>query len=324
MRPNPAADPALCFLVGTGRCGSTLVHELLARHPDVGFVSNLADRLPVGPLSRHTNALYRRVPPALTAKGRVRFAPSEAYRLLDARVSPALSRPSRDLLAGDVTPWLRRRLRSFVLDEAARQRRPLFTHKLTGWPRTGLLLECFPTARVVHVVRDGRAVANSLLQMPWWGGYAGPDTWRYGSLPPDYEALWQRSGRSYVVLAGLTWRLLMDAYAEAERAAAPQQWLTVRYEDLVAAPREQLARLLAFTRLAWTPAFERGVQRLAVSVGRSTAFRTDLTPDQLGQLEPALGPALARYGYLDPPGADRREPPADGLSSRASPSRTPA
>lgn len=288
----------VCFLVGTGRCGSTLAHELLARHPDVGFVTNVADRVPAaGVLSRYGNPLYRRVPQPLTRKGRVRLAPSEAYRLLTARVSPALSRPSRDLLAEDATPWLRGRLSTFVLEEAARQRRPVFTHKLTGWPRTGLLLEVFPAARVVHVVRDGRAVANSLLQMPWWGGYAGPQTWRYGPLPADYDELWQRSGRSYVVLAGLTWRLLMDAYDRAEQAAPAAQWLTVRYEDLVAAPREQLARILSFVGLTWTRAFERGFARSSVTGGRSAAYCRDLSPAQLQQLEQVLGPAMTRHGY---------------------------
>ena len=52
------------FLIGTGRCGSTLVHQLLARHPDVGFISNLEDRVPGLPASarRPGNALYRHAP----------------------------------------------------------------------------------------------------------------------------------------------------------------------------------------------------------------------------------------------------------------------
>jgi hypothetical protein len=37
----------LGFVIGTGRCGSTLVQEVLARHPEVGFVSNLEDKLPL-------------------------------------------------------------------------------------------------------------------------------------------------------------------------------------------------------------------------------------------------------------------------------------
>ncbi|MEY2426226.1 MAG: hypothetical protein QOI61_1798, partial [Actinomycetota bacterium] len=40
-------NPQYGFVLGTGRCGSTLVHELLARHHDVGFLSNIEDRLPL-------------------------------------------------------------------------------------------------------------------------------------------------------------------------------------------------------------------------------------------------------------------------------------
>jgi hypothetical protein len=46
----------LFFVIGTGRCGLTEVAELLARHPDVGFVSNLDDKVePSG-----TAPLFRR------------------------------------------------------------------------------------------------------------------------------------------------------------------------------------------------------------------------------------------------------------------------
>lgn len=54
----------LAFVIGTGRCGSTLVHEVLARHPGVGFVSNLEDKLPALDLrGRWNNALLRRAAP---------------------------------------------------------------------------------------------------------------------------------------------------------------------------------------------------------------------------------------------------------------------
>jgi len=45
LTPTPGGLPLLFFVIGTGRCGLTEVAELLARHPDVGFVSNLDDKL---------------------------------------------------------------------------------------------------------------------------------------------------------------------------------------------------------------------------------------------------------------------------------------
>jgi hypothetical protein len=296
---DPQRFSSWFFVVGTGRCGSSVFHEVLARHEDVGFISNIEDRFPPARhVSRWNNTLYRAVPAALTRKGRPRFAPSEAYRLLDAEVSPALSEPVRDLTAEDLTPWLAQRVRATFVSRAARQRTGTFSHKFTGWPRTGLLAAAFPGCRFVHVVRDGRAVANSLLQMPWWGGYRGPDSWRYGALPPEYQDLWEESGRSFVVLAALNWRLLMDAFVRAEEAAAPGAWLSVRYEDAVAKPREYFEQMLDHLGLEWSPQFEAGFRRHPLTARRAEAFRHDLRPHDVAAIEAAAGPMLERWGYL--------------------------
>jgi len=250
------------FVLGTGRCGSTLVEEILARHPDAGFVSNLDDRLGWGAgWSAWNNRLYRLVPASLTRKGRVRYAPSEAYRVLDRRVSPVLSTPFRDLVAGDASPWLSRRLRGFFDARAAAQARPVFLHKFTGWPRAGLLAEVFDGARFIHVVRDGRAVANSWLQMPWWQGFKGPEQWQWGALTPAYAKEWRASGESFPILAGILWKMLVDAHQEAAARLPAERWLEARYEDVVARPAEAFARMAAFAGLGPDAGFEQAVAR---------------------------------------------------------------
>ncbi len=170
-------------MLGTGRCGSTLVHEVLCQHEDVAFLSNLEDRGRAGGLLTASNGrLYRRLPPSVTQKGGARFAPSEGYRALSREVSPVLEYSERDLQASDATPWLTGRLQRFFTARAQRSPERLYLHKFTGWPRASFLYAVFPESRFVHVVRDGRAVANSWLQMPWWLGYRGPENWHFGRL----------------------------------------------------------------------------------------------------------------------------------------------
>ncbi|WP_181871191.1 sulfotransferase family protein [Sphaerisporangium album] len=289
----------LSFVIGTGRCGSTLVHEVLARHPEVGFVSNLDDRYARCPgwVRRNSGAIYRRVPPRLTAKGRLRYAPSEAYSALAREVSPLLVDPFRDLLASDVTPWLARRTRAFFESRAEAEGAPAYLHKFTGWPRTGFLREIFPGTRFVHIVRDGRAVANSLVQMPWWRGHLGPEGWSFGPLPERYAREWDAEGRPLVHLAGLAWKHLIDAYGAAREALPEDAWLEVRYEDIVADPRKHLEVILEFLGLSWTHGFERGFARYSFSASRADAFRRDLTPAQVGLLDRSLGGHLERFGY---------------------------
>ena len=286
------------FLLGSGRCGSTLVHEVLARHPDVGFVSNLDDRLPaIDALGRSNRAAYRVVPPALTRKGRPRFAPSEGYRLLARRVSPAVVDPCRDLVADDATPWLAERFRGFFVRRAAAQASPLFLHKFTGWPRAGFIQRALPDARFVHVIRDGRAVANSLLQMPWWRGYLGPERWGWGPLPDPYAREWASSGRSFVVLAGIEWKLLMDAFDRARGTVPPERWLDIRYEDIVADPRAAFAEMMGFLGLAWSDDFERAFSRHEFRMSRLDAYRNELSLRDVELLDRSLAKHLVRAGY---------------------------
>jgi hypothetical protein len=295
------------FVLGTGRCGSTLLHELVARHPDVGFLSNVEDLLPVpAAAGRWNNEIHRRVPTSFSRKGRLRFAPSEGYRALERAVSPALTTPARDMLAEDVTPWLDARLRRFFEDRAHAQRKPLFLHKFTGWPRAGLLGRVFPGARFVHVVRDGRAVANSFLQMPWWRGYAGPSGWGWGPLPEEYEAEWESAGRSFAVLAGIQWKILMGAFDAARAQLPPERWLEVRYEDLAADPRHVSAEVLSFLGLTWTPAFEAGFRRTPISSKRTNAYRADLGIHEVALLDACLAGSLEQYGYLSKPSTKSR------------------
>lgn len=307
------------MVVGTGRCGSTLVQELLCRHPETGFVSGLDDRLPRLNLGGRLNsACYRRSAPRpagmtslehsrrLIERGRLRIAPSEAYRLLDRQVLAGFSRPCRDLLASDLSPYLEQRVRAFFDRRMRRQGCAVLLHHLTGWPRTGFLAGAYPDLRVVHVVRDGRAVANSWLQMGWWDGWRGPENWFLGPLPEELRRCWWESGRSFPVLAALGWRMLMTAFAQAQAAHPDGQWLQVRYEDLLTSPREEVARILDFLGLAWTPAFERGFRRYRFHPERSAAYRRELSAAQVGQMEAVLAEPLARWGYQV--GGSRDEP----------------
>jgi hypothetical protein len=294
-----SSDIDITFILGTGRCGSSLLQEVIARHPDCGFVSNVDDRLAaLGSLGRMNPRIYGAVPPAMTRKGRLRFAPSEGYRLLAREVSPLMTRPVRDLGSDDASPWLAKRLGVFFERRHRAQGRDLFVHKLTGWPRAGLLAEVFPRARFVHVVRDGRAVANSLLQMPWWQGYRGPENWRLGPLTQEDHDIWLAHDRSFAVLAGLYWKILIDAFQRAEKTIDVDRWRTIRYEDLVAEPRPTVDGLLAWLGMRRSRTFERRFRRQPFISSRTQAYRRDLTTAQLRVLEQVTHGQLEHYGYL--------------------------
>jgi hypothetical protein len=287
------------FVIGTGRCGSTLVQELLCRHPGVGFLSNLEDRAPFLPAGagRFNNAVYRRIAPSLTRKGRPRYAPSEGYRTLARSVSPMVTESFRDLVAADAMPWVADRFRGFFTERAKAQGKPVFLHKYTGWPRTGFVREILPDARFINVIRDGRAVVASALRTSWWKGHMGPEAWQWGPLPPAYAAEWEASGRSFPVLAAQCWKILMDAYAAARELVPAEQWLDIRFEDVLGDPHGRLKEMLAFMGLEEHPALDAALGRITLSPDRQEQYRHQLDPASVAMVERSLAEHLRVWGY---------------------------
>ena len=276
--------PRYVFVLGTGRCGSTLLAAILAAHPDIGWASSLP-----APLLRLARGL--RLEPR-------RSAAYEAYGPLRDQVSPMLVDPFRDLTAEDATPWLERRLREFFSRRAKGAGRPVFMYKFTGWPRARLLAAVFPQAKFIHVFRDGRSVANSYVQVRFWQGYRGVPAWTFGDLSDEERRDWEATNYSWPYLAGLEWKRLMASFEAARHEIGAERWIDLRYEDLVARPVEESIGVLRFAGLDRWASLERRLAALRISESRSDAYRDELRPEDVTLLESALAPTLERWGYV--------------------------
>jgi hypothetical protein len=154
---------------------------------------------------------------------------------------------------------------------------------------------------VVHVVRDSRGVAHSLLKE-----VARPEIGDATTLMPRARPL-----------PGAAWWMLFNAMFHAV-AATGTTTVRVRYEDVVAHPRAEITRLLAHLGVGTGDAglafLGEGHAELGVDhtvAGNPMRFRTgriDLRPDEAWRsgLSPRqrrivtalTAPLLLRYGYL--------------------------
>jgi hypothetical protein len=282
------------IVFGMPRSGTTITHRLLCAHPNAAWLSVLSDRFPARPDA--SRWLMRALDvPALGALLQLRLVPGECYPFWEHHC-PGFRRPDRDLRATDVTNRQRSRLVK-AFSQLTTARRDRLVLKITGWPRLGFLNEVFPDARYVHVLRDGRAVANSLLAIGFWWGWRGPQNWRWGELPPDQHELWEKHDRSFVGLAGIAWNLYLKAYREAASVVPEERLTELRYEQLCADPAAEIRRLAEFGGLLWSRRYAEVVARQSVR-SSDDKWRRDLTPAQQSILEDVVADNLRREGYI--------------------------
>jgi hypothetical protein len=225
-----------------------------------------------------------------------RIRPGECYRFWDT-YAYGFSEPCRDLVRTDVTARVKKRVRGAIqpMLTPARNR---FLAKITGWPRIGFLNEIFEDAKFIHIIRDGRAVANSLLHVSFWRGWYGPQGWRAGLLSAEDQATWESYDRSFVALAGLEWRIQMRAIDAAREKLDPKLFYEVKYEDFCRQPLETYRQVLEFAELPESAELERQVKAASIE-STSNRWRDDLMPGQQAILDDLLREDLRRYGYGD-------------------------
>ncbi|HVX12461.1 MAG TPA: sulfotransferase [Pirellulales bacterium] len=281
------------FVIGSGRCGSTIFHQALSHHPHVGFLTSTCASHPTS-LWRNRLVMRSLDAPLVGGYLRRRFPANEHWAFWNQHLR-GFSRPCRDLLAEDVRPAEASRMRRLLSGLVAGRRRRL-SIKLTGWPRIGFLARIFPDAYFIHLVRDGRAVVNSLLNVEFWQGWAGPTHWGWGDLTAAEEEEWLRSGKSFAVLAAIQWKRHMDAFAAASNRILPSRYMELQYEGFVADPSAVLSRVLQFCQLEPNAKFQARVASLPIE-SKNYKWREELTQQQQLLVENSLRDHLLRYGY---------------------------
>jgi hypothetical protein len=184
-----------------------------------------------------------------------------------------------------------------LLGEAGRRRGKRFVgEKVPGYVRRMPSLHgLFPSARFIHIIRDGRDVALSMLD------WITPERW-LGRLP-----LWEQEP---VAVCALNWRREVLGGVRGRDKVGSDRCLEVRYEDLVEAPEPIMRSIADFLDLPFDMAmleYHKGRTRhdprlwskdrwLPPTAGLRY-WRGGLSPRDLQLFEVLAGDLLASFGY---------------------------
>jgi hypothetical protein len=307
MSQHTRGPQAPIFLIGMPRSGTSIVFGAFAAHEDLGWFSHYMNRFPAVPALALLGRLASLAPgtrKAVPRHGdprrlvdRMKIAPTEAYGVWSRYCGEKF--PLGYLLDVEATPTEARRVRRRVTTTTTLQGKPRFVAKLTGPGRIGYISSIFPDARFVHVIRDPRAVVDSLLRVPFWRDTYRRDqpAWR-GGLSEQDVAAWERFGTPEA-LAAVQWGAVLRHTREEARRRDPRLYTEVRYEDFIAEPHETLTAMFAFADLHDDPGAHRFVdERLAVRDLRA-GWRRRLSEEQVAVISTLLSEPMGELGYED-------------------------
>lgn len=281
------------FIIGSGRSGTSILYNLMALHPQVYWFSNVSNVFPKRriPLLIHRLLDVPFVGPILKRRiikhprPRIALRPGEGGNIFHSVCGLQHDRKST---AEDHDPGAEACLRRAILAHQYKTGKSRFLNKQTAnTQRIGLIDRMFPDALYIHIIRDGRGVANSLCNTDWWRDV---DVWWLGVRAGD----WRQGNLDPIVLCGENWRRNIEEI-HSHREQLGGRYLEIRYEKLTAAVRETVDEILSFCDLTPTADFFNMLPPTLPDMNKK--WHLDLSVSQQKQLEEAIGADLKRLGY---------------------------
>ncbi|MFN3933044.1 MAG: sulfotransferase family protein [Parvibaculum sp.] len=272
-------DKRAIFIGGCGRSGTTMLGSALGAARNAIVTPESQFKLSV------LNKLRHSTEPVQSKELYSGISQIERFRVLwEMRLSERIERE-----AGEADHTFARRFLFDVVDQyAARHDRNEWDvwvdHSPNNIRHAISLVEAFPDARILHIIRDGRSAAASVLALDW------------GPADPVQAAQW--------------WMEAIAHGLAAERRY-PDKVMSVKYESLTEDPEAELRRICEFAGLTFTAEMlyadsfkkpfynQKQHSRVGtkISADKNESWRNTLSKKDLALFESRCGELLELLGY---------------------------
>lgn len=268
------------FIVGCGRSGTTLLQILLDTCPNIAIP-------PESFLFARFSRIFGAYGDLRHEKNLRRFVED---LLSDARIREWKLRVTVADFCKEVKDFSIRGVLSVLFGFYAQQERKSRWGEKTPYHAFYLsqIKAVFRDAKIIHLVRDGRDVAAS------------------------YKEIW--FGPTSAASAAALWRKYINIFQEFKRTAKPDDYLEIKYEDMVANPQESVDRISRFLNEdsydVQTSLPESDRRRFylnisghhqslsePISKNKTGMFKQKLKPREVEMFESVAGRELELYGY---------------------------
>ncbi len=262
-------DSAPVFVIGSQRSGTSFLYRLIQKYLKIGFGRD--------------NGLFVRKMKMLDYYGDLKNDANLRRLLTDILNEPDVKRRFPELEI-DVDAFISQMdertypelVRRFYAEWAYLKGANRWGGKTPDYSiYTAELLELFPDAKFVHIIRDGRDVALSLFRLDW------------GAKSP--------------IVAAKHWKERVEAACNFGRTLDDSQYLEIRYEHLVQFPEEIFENLIHFLdweddRYKIIDQFNRGIVG-KVRRDNFNKWKTQMSRRHIRAFEQVAGDLLKRLGY---------------------------
>ncbi|MFC1785872.1 sulfotransferase [Candidatus Neomarinimicrobiota bacterium] len=286
------------FFIGMGSSGSSIIFDTFMQHRGLAFFSQYCSK-------KYVKS------PQLTALHRFfcNYRPKNAHNLSYLKKLTPTSRESYKLwkyLCGNKFPnsFLRNikatheektKTKNYISKLLFYQGKNRFATKLTGPPRIEFLTSIFEDIVFIDIIRDPRAVVNSLLNVDFRKIKSLTTPYWDDSLADKDEIEWNKFDRSAISLAALEWRSVYRL-TKLELNKVEPNYMRIKYEDFIDSPQNTLKTILKFVGLDYTYDADKFIKKTNF-FSTNHKFRDNLSVTDINTINSICEKEIDELGY---------------------------
>jgi len=274
------------FIIGVPRSGTTIIFEAFSVHEDLAWFSNMLGRFPDIPeisiLNRlsFTNVLRgnKRQNKAHSSLRNIFPYPTECYPAWKSYCGDKfLYNYLIDQVAGEN---VKKRTARNILKVIRYHGKRRFAAKITGPSRINYISSIFPDAKFIHIVRDARAVVNSLMNVDFWteSDKLNKPWWENGLTAEDMEPF-EMYDRSPIALAAIQWKKIITLTRKEASKISSERYCEIKYEKFMHNPYKLMQEMFEFSELKQSKKVYRYINQRSQFISRNNKYLNSLTSE---------------------------------------------